>query len=172
MFVLTKILVENRQLYTARWQPDNSDIRITDGRITEVQLYMRCDSENCLTPDGIPGPRPPVPLHARIPCSSCCRTCYWTWQTGGPPSGLMDGSRLDQAPATRKVGRSDDQIWESNFRCTVREPIFGRSQYSASMSNVVLFQELNTNVWSNPTIKWLIYFSSYEFTKCTVCLRN
>ena len=34
---------------------------------------------------------------------------------------------------------------------TVRDPIFGRSQYSAPMSNVVLFQELNTNVLSNPT---------------------
>ena len=34
---------------------------------------------------------------------------------------------------------------------TVREPIFGTSQYSAPMSNVLL--------WSNPPINWLIYFS-------------
>ena len=41
VLVLSKILVENKQLYTARLQPDNRDIRITDGRITEVQLYCR-----------------------------------------------------------------------------------------------------------------------------------
>ena len=27
-------------MYTARSRPDNGDIRITDGRITEVQLYI------------------------------------------------------------------------------------------------------------------------------------
>ena len=48
VFVLSRIVVENRQLYTARSRPDNRDIRITDGRITEVQLYLCMNKEKVL----------------------------------------------------------------------------------------------------------------------------
>ena len=39
VFVSSKSLVENTPIYTARSWLDNRDIRKTDGRITEVQLY-------------------------------------------------------------------------------------------------------------------------------------
>ena len=40
VFVWSKILVGKQTIYIARSRPDNRDIRITDGRITEVQLYI------------------------------------------------------------------------------------------------------------------------------------